>query len=329
MVRVTTGYYRSLSNFVTYDRVFWHTPSWGMRTYLGIACCLSVASAVAAILLHRSNRPDLDPERLRGGGPDGRPGARGMAVCAALGVLLALLLATRPVGYVVVKFVPLAGYVQFPWRMFLFSSCLAALCAPAAVDGFFRGARARLAAAAITIACVIGFQLPGYGPQAPLVRSHLQVEKFLRGLSIDYVTSMNEYLPLTVKRAVPTFDLVAHVVDGTAQLALTSRAPGRYRADVVAESPAIVEFNAHWFPGWRARVDGDEVTIGPDGAAPIDSGGLIRVRVPPGRHTVTLGFGRTPLRLACDNLSLAALIGALTLLGLGWRRRRVLPSPRA
>ena len=317
MERVMTGYYYALGNFVPATKVLWTEPRWGMRTFVGVASTLAVAAGLLAVVARRPVG-----ERLRGR----HPGARLLALLGASGVVLALLLATKPIGSAVVRNVPLANYVQFPWRMFLFAACLAPLCAPAGVDGFLAGSGARWLGAGAAIVATIALLAPQYGPSAPLVRSHLDVQRFLRGLDTDYVTSMNEYLPKTVRRTVPRFGEVVHVVAGRATTEAESRAPGRYQALVDAAEPATLEFNAHWFPGWSARVDGAAQPIGP-GHGSFDDGGLIRVQVPPGRHQVTLAFGRTPLRLVCDLVSLSALLGVLALFGLA--ARDVLRSRRA
>lgn len=282
-----------------------------MRTFVGLAGTLAVAAGLAAVIARRPAGDTL----FR------KPGARLLALLGGSGVLIALLLATKPLGLPFVKWVPLANYVQFPWRMFLFAGCLAPLCAPAAVDGWLRSARARWLASGACIVAILIALVPWYGPAAPLVRSRLDVQKFLRNLDIDYVTSMNEYLPKTVRRNAPRFGEVVHVVGGAARLVDSGRTPGRYQATVEAGEPATLEFNAHWFPGWRARVDGAEQAIGP-GYNGFDDGGLIRVRVPAGRHEVALAYGRTPLRLVCDLISLAALLGVLALLALMLRSRR-------
>ncbi|MGZ3426703.1 MAG: glycosyltransferase family 39 protein, partial [Polyangia bacterium] len=302
MERVMTGFYFSLANFIDVKKVLWTEPRWGMRWYVGIAGTLAVVAGLAAIIARRPRGQSL----LR------RPSARLLALLAASGVLLALTLATRPIGRPFVRYVPLANYVQFPWRMFIFAGCLAPLCAPAAVDGFFASQRARWLAATAAIVAVVAILAPLYGPSAPLVRSHLQVQPFLRSLETDYVTSMNEYLPKTVRRTVRPFGEVAHVVSGSGALSAMTRSPGRY--DAVADgNGTVVEFNAHWFPGWRARVDGAPVAIGP-GCGDFDDGGLIRVRVPAGRHAIALDYDRTPLRAVCDSISLCALLCVLALL---------------
>ena len=292
--RVTTGYYHSLSNLVPIARVLTAQPRWGLRPFLGLAATFALIAAGVALgvaALRRRASPRL----------------RTLAVSALVTTIVALLLSARPVGWFVIKYIPLASYVQFPWRMFLFSACTAPLAAPIAMEVFFVSERARWWAALIVAAVVVAVFAPQYGPSAPLVRVHINTEPFLRSITTDYVTSMNEYLPKTVTRTVPRFGDVVHVVAGSAALLAPDRSSGSYTVLAEVGVDAILEFNAHWFPGWRAFVDGAEQRIGP-GQNGFDGGGLIRVHVNQGRHQVTLRYGRTRLRLWCDLISLAALL---------------------
>ena len=311
MVRVMVGYYYPLGHFIDLGKVLIAPPKWGHQWYVGVPGTLALVAGIVAVVARRPRGQSLR-----------QPSARLLALLSASGVILALALASKPIGWPVVKYVPLANYVQFPWRMFTFAGCLAPLCAPAAVDGFLSSPRARWIAAAIASVVVIGFLVPEFGPAAPLVRSRLHPQEYLRSLETDYVTSMNEYLPKTVKRTVRPFGEVAHVVAGNAQLAPMSRSPGRYDAVADGTTDSVVEFNAHWFPGWRATVDDAPARIGP--GAEFDDGGLIRVRVPPGRHAIALRYGRTPLRAACDTISFLALfaVGTLVLAFVMLRSRR-------
>jgi hypothetical protein len=154
------------------------------------------------------------------------------------------------------------------------------------------------------------------------VRERLAPIPYLRSLSIDGVTSMNEFLPRTVQRDVAPFGDVVHVVKGDAVVEDSAQSPGRYDARVTASEPAVLEFNAHWFPGWRGSVDGSAIAIGPKGAAPLDDGGLIRVPVGPGQHAVELHYGRTRLRLICDLVSLTAAAMVLAMLAAAFVMRR-------
>ena len=176
------------------------------------------------------------------------------------------------------------------------------------------------AVAAVTIVF-----LPKGGSPQILLRKHVQSEAFLRGHPVDYVTAMNEYLPVFVKRQEGPFDPVARALppEGGA-IHLREKRPGFYRVGLSAKSPVVLELNAHYYPGWRAFLDGKPVSIGPLGQAPLSASGLVRVPVPEGDHEVRIEFGRTPLRLALDLVSLAALLVGLGMLVGAWHTRRLL-----
>lgn len=317
ITRVMIGYYDSLRNLVPFHKLLFPTPKWGMRTFLGLPATLAVLSAIAALIYSsvRGRRATV---------PAPPNDARRLALPALSATLLALALATWPIGWFVIKYVPLAEYVQFPWRMFLFAACTAPLCAPFAVDTFLATPRSRWLAALAVTGVIMAATVPEYGPEKPLVRVHINTQPYLRSINTDYVTSMNEYLPKTVARNAPVFSGNAHVVSGNAALTLDQKSAGHYSVDVNAAGNAIVEFNCHWFPGWTASVDGRPQAIGPRQNL-FDAGGLIRVGVPAGQHHVAIVYGRTPLRAACDLLSLLALFVTLGLMGAAglsaWRGR--------
>ncbi len=66
-------------------------------------------------------------------------------------------------------------------------------------------------------------------------------------------------------------------------------------------------FASHIFPGWQARLDGDDLAVEGDG------NGRLQVTVPAGRHTLSIFFGRTPVRWLADGLSVAGLLVCLWL----------------
>ncbi|MCP4422698.1 MAG: hypothetical protein GY805_39315 [Chloroflexi bacterium] len=64
----------------------------------------------------------------------------------------------------------------------------------------------------------------------------------------------------------------------------------------------------HYFPGWRARLDGELLPIVPDGK------GRLQFTLPAGQHTLEIYFGRTPVRWLADLLSLMGLLGLVLML---------------
>ncbi len=85
------------------------------------------------------------------------------------------------------------------------------------------------------------------------------------------------------------------------------------RAEIEMETavPFTARFRTFYFPGWRAWVDGEEVPI-----VTGDPDGLITFAVPDGRHTLTVAFGETRLRLLANLISLLSLAALAFIL---WR----------
>jgi hypothetical protein len=330
---ITVGFYHYGHHFNPLKQILWGPKSYDIT--LGIPTTLALALGVAAAVRARFRgwRSSRNPERVpnlprrsasaepsRSNAIRNTPHAALTVVAFAGTWLAAALITPQPIGEWFFHTVPLAKFVEFPWRIFLFAGCLGALAAAGAVDGWLPAGRARAWGVGAAVAAIALTSLSWIGPPSPLLRRHNHEVEMLQSLPVDYVTSMNEYLPGTVSRQTGPFGLVARALDPATALKDGVRVPGRYQVTAIARAPAVVEFNAHWFPGWRATVDGREAAIGP-GAPSFDTDGLIRVAVPPGQHAVAIRYGRTPLRLACDLVSLGALLVVMGLFGLALRQR--------
>jgi uncharacterized membrane protein YfhO len=69
-----------------------------------------------------------------------------------------------------------------------------------------------------------------------------------------------------------------------------------------------------YFPGWRARIDGQPATI-------YEVNGAMRgVVVPPGLHTITFRY-RPATVIWGAALTATGILGAMMIVVLGWRRR--------
>jgi hypothetical protein len=87
--------------------------------------------------------------------------------------------------------------------------------------------------------------------------------------------------------------------------------------DILVASPqAQLAFHTHYFPGWRAALNGS-----PHPLSPVKGWGTIGLTLPEGRHRLSLRLGRTPPRWTGELVSLLALITALALLVLTMRRQ--------
>jgi hypothetical protein len=108
---------------------------------------------------------------------------------------------------------------------------------------------------------------------------------------------------------------------------------GPNRARVVVETPARfrARYLAFYFPGWRVWIDGEPAQV-----TASDPEGFITFDVPaasaPGRHTVVVRFGATPIRSAFTAISLLSL-AVLLIVTLRYRKaaepKAQSPRPKA
>ena len=89
-----------------------------------------------------------------------------------------------------------------------------------------------------------------------------------------------------------------------ARLEVKTHAPLRSRLKVTANEGTALRMHTFYFPGWRAKVDGEAVDTYP--SMPL---GLLTMTVPAGEHDVSIYFGQTPIRWVGLILSLIALSG--------------------
>ena len=80
---------------------------------------------------------------------------------------------------------------------------------------------------------------------------------------------------------------------------------------MIVESAAggTLNYSKYLFPGWRAKIDGQN-----EGLIPGYPFGQISLNVPPGKHIVDLNFSETPLKKTLDLISLGAVFFCLFLI---------------
>jgi len=234
-----------------------------------------------------------------------------------------LLLAT--VGYLWVaspaarwfwRLVPPLAYLHFPWRFFSPASVGVATLAGAGTGWLAR--KWRPAAPLVILALVLGalgWLYPRHMDMAwPTTLSGMvsyeHATNWLGG------TAFGELLPRWVEHKPDANPLEADLHAGEEPVRLRPEdLPegatileadyGPNRARLVIDSP--VAFRArYWtfyYPGWWVEIDGLRTLV-----TPSEPDGLITFDVPAGRHTITVRFGETPLRLAMDVISVLSLV---------------------
>jgi hypothetical protein len=273
------------------------------------ACALVAGAALAALACGRLHKAGWPEPRRR------------FLLLGAL-ALPALALTLGPSGWFW-RHAPLMGYVQFPWRLLMFSGQVLALMAGASgylIEHWTPRRRADcLGLVALGLAlCVMMTYHPQWGERV--------ADKDIdRKIAREYVTTaiMNEYLPraasLDESRWIGARPLGGALTVGETVLAPEPPGAGG-RFTVRLDRAGTLTWHHHFFPGWRATVDGREVGIS------VSPRGLIQVAAPAGEHRVAFSFHDTPLRRAAKGISLVA--AGLALAAAFWPRPRKKSLPR-
>ena len=104
-----------------------------------------------------------------------------------------------------------------------------------------------------------------------------------------------------------------------ASVVAASYGPLRYDLTLSSSEPLSARFRTFYFPGWKARIDGQPAPI-----VPTDPHGQISVQVPAGQHQLVVWFGSTPIRVAANALTVASLVGLCFVAAVASTRR---PEP--
>ena len=260
-----------------------------------------------------------------------------MAGLAAFLVLVSLSL-TLPQSVAIWDVLPLASFIQFPWRLLSLASLGLAFLAGGAfsesvphrhpdAQGLSPKIRDILASWWFSGLLIAGMIVYGFTWQfvpylAPKVHATVaDIARYERESGALGTTSAGDYMPSTVRKLPDANALSERYArsDVIERLHPASLPPGAiivqasYRplsSDVTIEGTTAftATFDIFYFAGWQARVDGQPVTI-----TPTDPNGLISFPVPAGRHGVQVFFGSTPLRSAASAMSLLSALALIVL----------------
>jgi hypothetical protein len=253
------------------------------------------------------------------------------------GATLVLLLIMMPVSAPLWELLPIAGLIQFPWRLLALTAVTLAVLSgyalarqPAGEPGA-AGAPARrlhgptLVLALVALAASLPYTQPQFTPTPASAGSPLlSIEFELKYEDMRGMTAWTEEMP-------PDSPLVAQYLAGEELVTAQALAPGAtvemIRAggasdELWVRSPegTALRFYTYYFPGWRVSIDGRRLPE--EALRPETAYGLLTVDVPSGEHRVLLRWGDTPLRLAGKVLTVVCLVvavGLVVVLGLAAR----------
>ncbi|MCX7683361.1 MAG: 6-pyruvoyl-tetrahydropterin synthase-related protein, partial [Anaerolineae bacterium] len=257
---------------------------------------------------------------------------------------LAMLWMSTAASLWVWEHVPLLPFVQFPWRLVgravlplvLLAGALFAQADSAKQGGLSRlpGAAGWLLALCVPIVTAFPYTYPPYGycreAARPTITDVFAYERQSRLVGVDPEGS---YFPVWVKRRPEGSPLEAQYAAGGvisrfddtalpegASLVEADYGPNRARIVIETPVPFRARYLVFYFPGWQVRIDGQRADV-----FPTDPEGLLSFDVPAGRHTISIRFASTPVRMACGMVSVVSVAG-LVLVVLRLRRGAMPPQ---
>ncbi len=213
---------------------------------------------------------------------------------------------------------PLAAYIQFPWRILLLVSLFTSL-----MVGFWEECLPKKWAKTVllSLACLaVVFSWTYFKLEKQIkVNDDYYLTRFFadrastgkrKAFSLAYLNYSEDYLPLTIwtqKRPTALPAAKAEISQGRVIFRETS--PTSFEVYTMAEEPAEVLIHNYYFPGWKAWVDGKGTAI-----KVSEPHGDISIPVPAGNHLVIIKLTESPIRWFSDLVSLASLTFLLILI---------------
>ncbi len=234
-------------------------------------------------------------------------------------VALLTFLIMTPLGQPLWKLLPILQNIQFPFR---FHTVLAVantmLFALALYSIKEAGGRRRLFARTLAAAAVVFFIVTaGYGWRQYKIHNQLAVTKNdLVANNMD----VPEYRPRWAERA--SLNVTAmqasqvEVVEGDAETVVESWQPGKIALLIKADNTTTVDVHQLFFPGWQWRLNAASDF---QDAQPSPFAGLVRIKIPAGKHKIVLRLNATRMERTGRLIS-AICMGLLILFCLVRRR---------
>ncbi len=205
------------------------------------------------------------------------------------------------------RLLPIYNLIQFPWRLLGLTTFASAVLIGALVHLI----RPRLRAWVVIIGVIFLIFL-NYGYTHP--------EYFVDRGEDYYVTNegtttvANEYLPIWVEEPpLVRAEEKVEIVSGRGTIENLVFDSKKINFDLETETEAEIQINSHYFPGWKATIDGVQTSLDYQ-----NQKGVMRIKAEPGAHQAVMVFKETPIRLLAD---LVSLLGLTAILGLMIKRR--------
>jgi hypothetical protein len=298
--QMVTGYFNPLDQWISFDTLFVrNTPVFPVMNYLQMGPLVTAALGVALLGLAVNPR-------------------RGWRAFAWFGLCATLVLLVLPQGnaFWSPHGVPLASFIQFPWRLLgpvaLVASVVVAVGASAFLE---RASDATRRGIAILGAAALLFLVAWPSAAATEMSiGSIPVDAASIRQGMISTAGVDEYLP--IEAAKPATTPPRHLVSKTdgATVEYASSLGSHHLLTLQAgRDDASVGLALYGFPSWTVKT-----LSGPQGAEvklDMDEQGLLRLRLPaPGQYKLLLWFGTSPAGVVGEILSLLTLLALVLVL---------------
>lgn len=221
------------------------------------------------------------------------------------------------------EWIPLASYVQFPWRFLMLTTFASSLLVGVSQKLIKTkwGKALPLLLAGLSVALTAGYFRPAkrldvdddYYLQRFFINQTSSGES--QDLSGEYFNYSEDYLPLTIwtKKRPESLPEKIEVIDSRAEISVLEKTPTDFEIGFRGLEKTTLLINSYYFPGWEAKVDGRQTEIWP--AYPL---GQIELQIPAGEHLVQVRFRKSLFRKIGEAISLS---GVLLIIVVGLRQK--------
>lgn len=217
-------------------------------------------------------------------------------------------------------------YLQFPWRYLTFTALFSSILAGSFIY-YLKLPVLKLIAALSVVVVLVSLNLKLFKPQS--YRDNLTDEIATSNETINWDISMSsfEYSPkgVAIKESslgtnvidVSEEDIPISKVNSTNNIAISNivQKPHKLTFTADANEPSMLTVNTYNFPGWTAKIDGQQTII-----LSNNKFKLITLNLPKGVHDVKIEFKDTAVRKTANVISFVSIIIITLFLAKAWRK---------
>lgn len=273
-------------------------PSDGMSFQIGLVNLAVVLLALGLFIFKR---------RIFEKGPISR-----LTIWALTGFFVSLALMNIRT-YPIWRLIPFHDFVQFPWRLLIFTTFFTSVLAAVAIEILDKN---KILVAALIVGASILLTFSYFRPsQVFYKKDNDYLARFFANRTVfgekkdiapEYFNYSEDYLLLPIWADKRPNGLPASKIETSEEAQVIDIAkidPIRWQAKIVATHETKVTFNSYYFPGWFAKIDGKRANINP--GKPF---GQIELIVPAGEHNIEFYWIETTLRKLSDFISISAFL---------------------